>query len=65
MGREKKGRGGGRYLRDTLLVLSAVECGPCDSARVFALQEEGFGFASLESEDFTISAHVEFPLGMS
>jgi len=57
------GEGRGRkYLRDTLLVLAAIERRPCDAARVLALEEEGFGLAVLEAEDLAVAADVEFAL---
>lgn len=53
---------GGSYLRDTLLVLSAEQNGPCDTAGVLALQEEGFGLSILEAEDLAVSTDVELAL---
>lgn len=53
---------GGTHFRDTLLVLASVEGCPCDAARVLALEEEGFGFAVLEAEDFAVAADVELAL---
>ena len=50
------------HLRDTLLVLSSVQCSPRNSARVLALEEEGFCFAVLEAEDLAITTDVEFSL---
>jgi hypothetical protein len=50
------------YLRNTLAVLSPVENRPCDLAGVLSLQEEGLGFAVLESEDLAVTADVEFTL---
>lgn len=50
------------YLRDTLLVLSSEENGPCNSARVLALQEQRFGFTVLETEDLGVSTDVELAL---
>ena len=50
------------YLRDTLLVLSSEENSPCDTTGVLALEEEGFGFAVLESEDLAITTNVELAL---
>ena len=50
------------YLRDTLLVLSSEEDGPCNSARVLALQEQRFGFTVLETEDLGVSTDVELAL---
>jgi len=58
-----EGRGEGEmYLRDTLLVLASVERRPGDTARVLALEEEGFGLAVLEAEDLAVAADVEFAL---
>ena len=51
-----------KYLRNTLLVLAAVESRPCDTARVLSLEEEGLGFAVLEAEDLAVAADVEFAL---
>jgi len=53
---------GEKYLRDTLLVLAAVERRPCDAARVLALEEERFGLAVLEAKDLAVAADVEFAL---
>jgi hypothetical protein len=50
------------YLRDTLLVLSSEQNGPCDTAGVLALEEEGFGLAILEAEDLAVSTDVELAL---
>jgi hypothetical protein len=50
------------YLRDTLLVLSSEQDGPCNATGVLALQEEGFGLAILESEDLAITTDVELAL---
>lgn len=50
------------YLRDTLLVLAAVEDGPGDAAGVLALEEEGLGFAILEAEDLAVATDVKFTL---
>lgn len=52
----------GNFLRDTLLVLSSEENGPCNSARVLALQEQRFGFTVLETEDLGVSTDVELAL---
>jgi hypothetical protein len=43
-------------------VLSSKEDGPGDAAGVFALEEEGFGFAVLKAEDLTVAADVELAL---
>ena len=50
------------YLRDTLLVLSAEQDSPGNSAGVLALEEEGFGLSILESEDLGVTADVELAL---
>lgn len=50
------------HFADPLLMLSSIESGPGDSPRVLALQEEGFGFPVLETEDFAVAADVDFPL---
>ena len=49
-------------LRDTLLMLSSEKGCPRNSAGVFALEEERFGLAILEAEDFAVTTHVELPL---
>jgi hypothetical protein len=49
-------------LRDTLLVHPSVEHCPCYSARVLALEEKGFSFAILETEDFAVASNVELAL---
>ena len=41
---------------------AAVEGGPGYSSRVLALQEEGFGLAILEAEDFAVASDVQFTL---
>ena len=43
-------------------MLSSVEGRPCYPSGVLALEEEGFGFAVLETEDFAVAADVEFAL---
>ena len=43
-------------------MLSSKEDGPGDAAGVFALKEEGFGFAVLEAEDLAVAADVELSL---
>lgn len=43
-------------------MLSSEENGPCDTAGVLALEEEGFGLAILEAEDLAISTNVELAL---
>ena len=56
-------RGGEKpYLRDALLVLSPEEDGPGNTAGVLALEEQRFGFAILESEDFAVTTNVELAL---
>ena len=45
-------------------MLPSVESRPCDSSGVLALEEEGFGLAVLEAEDFAVAADVEFSLTM-
>lgn len=52
----------GSYLSDTLAVLAAVEDGPGNATRVLALEEEGLGFAVLETEDLGVSTDVELTL---
>ena len=49
-------------LRDPLLMHSSVEHRPCYSARVLALEEKGFGFAILETEDLAVASNVELAL---
>lgn len=41
---------------------SSVEHGPSYSARVLALEEEGFGLAILEAEDLAVASDIEFAL---
>lgn len=43
-------------------MLASVQRGPGDSSGVLALEEEGFGFAVLETEDLAVAADVEFAL---
>ena len=43
-------------------MLAPVERCPGYSAGVLALEEEGLGFAVLETEDFGVAADVEFAL---
>lgn len=43
-------------------MLSSKEDSPGDAAGVFALEEEGFGFAVLEAEDLAVAADVELAL---
>ena len=43
-------------------MLPPEQDGPCNTTRVFALQEEGFGFAVLEAEDLAVAADVELTL---
>jgi hypothetical protein len=61
-GRVEWGREREKHLRDTLLVLAAVERRPCNAARVLALEEERFGLAVLEAKDLAVAADVEFAL---
>ena len=49
----------GDFFGDTLLVHSPVEDCPGDFSRVFALEEEGFGFGGVEAEDFAVAADKE------
>lgn len=56
---ESRGRS---YLRDTLLVLSAEQDSPGNSAGVLALEEEGFGLSILEAEDLRVTTDVELAL---
>lgn len=53
---------GATDLRDTLLVLSSEENGPCDSAGVLALEEKRLALAVLETEDLAVSSDVELAL---
>lgn len=41
----------GSYLGDTLAVLATVKNSPGNATRVLALEEQGLGFAVLETED--------------
>lgn len=50
------------YLRDTLPPCSPAEDRPGDAAGVLALEEERFGFAVLEAEDFAVAADEELAL---
>ena len=43
-------------------MLPPIERRPCDPTGVLALEEEGFGLAVLEAEDFAVAADVEFSL---
>jgi hypothetical protein len=43
-------------------MLSPVQNSPSNSPRVFALEEEGFGLAILESEDLAVAADVQLTL---
>lgn len=49
-------------LGNAFFMLPSVECRPCDSTGILSLEEEGFGLAVLEPEDFTVAADVEFSL---
>lgn len=53
------------YLSDTLAVLATVQDGPGNATRVLALEEEGLGFAVLESEDLGVATDVELTLQQS
>ncbi len=55
-------QGRGMYLGQAFLVLASVQRGPGDPSGVLALEEEGFRFAVLETEDFAVAADVEFAL---
>ena len=50
------------HLCDTLLMLPPEQHCPWNTTRILALQEEGLGFAVLESEDLAVAADVELPL---
>lgn len=50
------------YLSDTLLVLATVQDSPGNATRVLALEEEGLGFAVLETEDLGVATDVELTL---
>ena len=43
-------------------MLPSEENCPGDSSGIFALQEEGLGFAILEAEDLTVATDVKFTL---
>lgn len=43
-------------------MLSSEEDCPCDTAGIFALEEERFGLAVLEAEDLAITADVKLAL---
>lgn len=43
-------------------MLSPVQSRPCDTTGVLALEEEGFGFAVLEAEDFVVTTDVKLAL---
>lgn len=45
----------GDFLGDTLLVHSPVKDCPADFSGIFALEEKGFGFRGVETEDFAVS----------
>ena len=45
-------------------MLPPIECRPCYPSRVLALEEEGFGLAVLEAEDFAVAPDVELALQM-
>lgn len=50
------------HFRKSLLVLSAVKDGPGYPTWVFALEEERFAFAILESEDLAVASDVQLTL---
>ncbi len=52
------------HLRDTFLVLPAIESCPCDSARVLTLQKERFRLATLETENLVVTTDVDFSLSI-
>ena len=43
-------------------MLPSVQSRPCNSSRIFSLEEEGLGFAILKAEDLAVTTYVEFPL---
>ena len=49
----------GDFFRDAFLVHATKENCPCDFSRVFALEEKGFGFGTVESKYFAVSADEE------
>src|SRR5579859_7189703 len=49
----------GDFLGDTLLVHSPVKDGPADFSGILALEEKGFGFRGVETEDFAVSSDEE------
>lgn len=51
--------------RDTLAVLTTVEDGPGNTARVLALKEEGLGLSILEAEDLAVATDVQLTLCIS
>lgn len=53
------------YLRDTLLVLAAVEDSPGNAAGVLALEEKRLGLAVLETEDLAVATDVQLTLTVS
>lgn len=52
----------GGFLSDTLAVLATVQDSPGNATGVLALEEEGLGFAVLETEDLGVSTDVELTL---
>lgn len=50
------------YLSDSLAVLATVQDSPGNATGVLALEEEGLGFAVLETEDLGVSTDVELTL---
>ena len=43
-------------------MLSSIQSRPCDSPGILSLEEEGFGFAVLEAEDFAVTSYVDLAL---
>ncbi len=50
------------YLSDTLAMLSAVENSPSNATGVLSLEEEGLGFAVLESEGLAVATDIDLTL---
>lgn len=50
------------YLSNSLAVLATVQDSPGNATGVLALEEEGLGFAVLETEDLGVSTDVELTL---
>lgn len=53
----------GYLLRDTLLVLAAVEDSPCDPSGVLALEKKGFGLSVDKTENLGVASYVDLTLG--